>query len=199
MKTLFKLIFSLFTALVVGVYWCHYGPQNFLWLSDMGLFLTLSALWLESPLLISIASAGIMPLEILWIFDFVTHIFTGSSPVGLTGYMFDPNLPLYLRSISLFHLILVPTWITLLAQWGYDSRGWKYATILCTLIFIATYNLEHPFENINLIFTPSFDNLTWISPREWFIGQVIILPLFVFWPMHKILGWCFTSPARVKL
>lgn len=194
MNIFIKIAFTLFTAFIVTVYWFHYGPQNYLWLSDIGLFLTLGALWLESPLLVSIASVGIMPLEIIWTFDFLAHIVTGTSPVGLTGYMFNHDLELYLRAISLFHLALPVIWIVLLEKWGYDSRGWKYATILCTSIFIATYQLEHPFENINLIFTPTFHHLTWISPLGWCIGQIIVLPIFVFWPMHKILGWCF-SPA----
>jgi len=191
MNLVMKIAFTLFTALVIPVYWFHYGPENFLWLSDIGLFLTVIGLWLESALCISIASVAILPLEIIWTFDFFAHIATGTSPVGLTGYMFDENLPLYLRAISLFHLVLPFTWLALLKAWGYDSRAWKYATILCSAIFIATYSLPEPFENINLIFSPTFHNYTWITPREWFIGQVILLPIFVFWPMHKLLGWCF--------
>lgn len=196
MNSVLKLAFTLLAALIAIVYWFHYGPQNYLWLSDVGLFLTVGALWFESPLLISIVSVGIMPLEIVWTLDFLAHIVTGFSPFSLTGYMFDPNLPVYLRGISFFHLVLPPLWIFLLNRWGYDRRGWKYAILLCTAIFIATYQLKHPFENINLIFTPTFDHLTWISPREWFLGQVILLPFLVFWPMHRLLTYLFSNPKK---
>lgn len=186
-----KLLATLFTAILIPVYWNHYGPQNFLWLSDIGLFLTVGGLWLESSLLISIAGVAILPLEATWMVDFILHLLTGNSPIGLTGYMFDSQLPLSLRGISLFHFALPILWIYLLARWGYDSRAWKYATILCTVIFSATYALNDPFENINLIFSPAFHQMTWITPREWFIGQLIFLPLFVFWPMHKVLETIF--------
>jgi hypothetical protein len=186
-----KLLATLFTAILIPVYWIHYGPQNFLWLSDIGLFLTVGGLWLESSLLISIAGVAILPLEITWMVDFILHMLTGNSPIGLTGYMFDSQLPLYLRGISLFHIALPIIWIYLLARWGYDSRAWKYATILCIIIFTATYALNDPFENINLIFSPTFHQMTWITPHEWFIGQVVFLPLLVFWPMHKMLQAIF--------
>lgn len=191
MNALFKSLFTLFAAITAFIYWHEYGPQNFLWLSDIGLFLTVAALWSTSSLLISIISVGILPLEIVWTLDFCAHILTGTSPVGLTGYMFDLNLPLYLRAISLFHLVLPVLWLALLEKWGYDQRGFKYATILCTAVFVATYALPHPSENINLIFTPAFRDLTWISPRGWFIGQIIVLPIFLFWPVHRILEWAF--------
>lgn len=193
MNIIFKSLFTLFTALIAIVYWHEYGPQNYLWLSDIGLFLTVAALWLESSLLISIAAVGILPLEAVWTLDFCAHILTGTSPVGLTGYMFDLNLPLYLRAISLFHLVLPVMWLWLLEHCGYDGRGFKYATILCTAVFIATYALPDPFENINLIFTPQFRHLTWISPRGWFVGQIIVLPIFLFYPMHKILEYFFAK------
>ncbi len=193
MSIFYKIAFTLLVILIVPIYWYHYGPQNFLWLSDIALFLTLLGLWLESSLPISIAAVAILPLEIIWTLDFIILLITGSSPVDLTGYMFDHNLPLYLRAISLFHLLLPITWLALLEKWGYDRRAWLYATIMCTVVFATTYSLPDPFENINLIFSPHFWNLTWITPRWWFIGQVVVLPIVVFWPMHKLLGWCFRN------
>lgn len=196
MNVIYKIAFTLLVILIVPIYWYHYGPQNFLWLSDIGLFLTLLGLWCESALLISMAAVAILPLEIVWTSEFIVRLFWGSSPIGLTDYMFDQQLPFYLRAISLFHLLLPITWLAALEKWGYDTRAWKYATILCTAIFIATYALPEPFENINLIFSPQFWNLTWITPREWFVGQVIVLPIFVFWPMHKVLGWMFQKHGK---
>lgn len=183
---------TFFVLILVPIYWVHYGPQNFLWLSDVGLFLTLGGTWFQSSLLISMAALAILPLELFWNIDFFMHLCTGSSMVGgLTNYMFDANLPLYLRGISLFHVFLPMVWFFLLYKWGYDPRGWVYGTALYVLVLSATYFLPEPFENINFVFTPTFHNLSWISPLGWFIGQLVLIPVLVFWPMHQILKYLF--------
>ena len=60
---------TLFIIVLIPVYWKTYGPQNFLWLSDIGLFLTVLALWLKSSLLISMACVGVLFIELLWAND----------------------------------------------------------------------------------------------------------------------------------
>jgi len=70
MAILMKSIFTLFVAILVWMYWRYYGPQNFLWMSDIGLFLTLGAVWLESPLLISVNLCAFLVVELAWNLDF---------------------------------------------------------------------------------------------------------------------------------
>jgi hypothetical protein len=48
---------------------------------------------------------------------------TGGSVFHLTGDMFDPQYPLYLRGLSLFHFALPPTIVWLLWRWDYDSHA----------------------------------------------------------------------------
>jgi hypothetical protein len=57
----------------VPVYWRNYGPTNFLYFCDVAAFLTIAALWLESPFLASMAAVGIVLPQLAWIVDLGLH------------------------------------------------------------------------------------------------------------------------------
>ncbi|MFV0367317.1 MAG: hypothetical protein ACK5KM_02540, partial [Hyphomicrobiaceae bacterium] len=48
--TWLKLAYTAFMAVLIPVYWYHYGPSNFLYFCDVALFVTLVGIWRESPL-----------------------------------------------------------------------------------------------------------------------------------------------------
>ena len=50
-----KIALTGFLAVLVPVYWRTYGPSNFLWVSDIGLFLTVAAVWVNHPLPLGMA------------------------------------------------------------------------------------------------------------------------------------------------
>ena len=62
-----KVIYSLFMCVLMPFYWHAYGPTNFLYFCDLALLLTLVALWLENPLLASIAAVEILLPGTLWV------------------------------------------------------------------------------------------------------------------------------------
>src|SRR5436190_23370963 len=97
-----KLLYTAFMAVLVPVYWHHYGPTNFLYFCDVALLLTLAGIWLESPLLISMCAVGILLPQAVWVLDFVLN-FVGVSLLGMTAYMFKHETSLFLRGLSLFH------------------------------------------------------------------------------------------------
>jgi hypothetical protein len=101
-----KIIYSVFVAILVPIYWKQYGPANFLWFSDIALLTMLPALWLENALLVSMMALSILLLELVWNIDFWTQLVTGKSMVALSAYMFEPNIPLFIRGLSLFHVAL---------------------------------------------------------------------------------------------
>src|SRR5438132_9276654 len=84
---LFKWLYTLFVAVLIPAYWRYYGPGNFLWFSDLALFLTLAAVWLESPLLASMQALSVGLLELVWLADFLVRLVFGFEAVGLTRYM----------------------------------------------------------------------------------------------------------------
>ena len=183
---LMKSAFTLFVAVLVWVYWKYYGPQNFLWMSDVGLFLTLAAVWLESPLIISICICAFAFVELAWNVDFLIELATRRSLLGLAHYMFQPRHSLFLRLLSLFHVLLPVIWIWLTLLWGYDTRALMYAVPLIWLTFIATYLCTDPELNINWIFMPALYHWKKISVAVWFMLLLIGYPLIVCVATHLV-------------
>lgn len=182
-----KLAYAAFVCLLVPVYWRAYGPGNFLWFSDIALFVTLVALWARSALLASMAAVGVLALELLWTIDFLT----GGRLVGLAGYMFDPDKPLYLRGLSMFHLLLPPILLWLLYRLGYDRRALVAQTILAWIVLPLTYLTTDPEQNINWVFGPGVNPQDRISPSLYLGLQMIALPIFVYLPSHWALQRLF--------
>src|SRR3954452_3264829 len=67
-----KLAYTMFVAVLVPYYWVTYSPWNFLYFCDVALLITVAALWLESPLLMSLPAVGITVPQLLWVADFLT-------------------------------------------------------------------------------------------------------------------------------
>lgn len=144
------LVYALGVPVIAATYWHAYGPTNFLWLSDVALAFTFLALVTGNPLLASMPAVGVLPLELAWTIDFLT----GGRLIGLAAYMFDPKLPLFLRSLSVFHLALPPTLLFLLSRVGYDERPPIYQTLLTWFLLVVTYLATDPERNINWVFGP---------------------------------------------
>lgn len=181
--TWLTLAYGLAIPIIVGVYWRAYGPSNFLWLSDIALFFTFAALLSGNPLLASMPAVGVLALEIAWTADFLLR----GRLIGLAAYMFDTKLPLYLRSLSLFHLALPPTLIFLLYRLGYDRRALIYQTLLTWAVLIACYVATDPNKNINWVFGPGSEPQRRVPPLLYLGLEMAILPLCLFLPTHLLL------------
>ena len=57
-----KIAYGVFVPFLIVVYWPRYGPSNFLWLSDIALFMIAGAVIFESPLLASLPEPNAMTL-----------------------------------------------------------------------------------------------------------------------------------------
>jgi hypothetical protein len=190
-----KLAFTAFMAVLVPVYWHYYGPTNFLYFCDVALFLTLAAVWLESPLLVSIGAAGIVIPQLLWNVDFFANLF-GTPLLGMTDYMFKHENSLFLRGLSLFHgwipfLLLYLVWKT-----GYDRRGLIGWTLIAWLLIPVCFFFMPPPNpnpgltpvNINYVWGPSdYVAQTWVHPYVWVAGMMIGVPLLLSLPAHVLL------------
>ena len=177
------LAYGLAVPVIAVVYWRSYGPSNFLWLSDIALACTLASLLTGNRLLASMPAVGVLPLELAWTIDFLA----GGRVIGLAAYMFDAKLPLYLRSLSLFHLALPPTLLFLLYRFGYDERALVYQTLLTWVVLVITYVATNPEQNINWVFGPGSKPQQLLPPLVYLGLEIVVLPVFVFFPMHLIL------------
>ena len=110
---------------------------------------------------------------------------------GLAGYMFDRNIPLGRRALSLFHLALAPTILWMLGRFGYDRRAMLLQTAVTWAVLPATYAITEPEKNINWVFGPGSKPQHRLPPLLYLGLEMITLPMFVFLPMHMILGRVF--------
>src|SRR5467141_5394920 len=147
-----KIGFTLFVCALVPIYWRQYGPANFLWFSDIALLALLPALWLENALLVSMMAISVVFFEALWNLDFFFRLATGKSLIGLSAYMFDPKIPLFIRSLSCFHIILPLLLLWLMSRLGYDRRAWLWQTLVALVVLPLSYLVTNPRENINWVY-----------------------------------------------
>lgn len=199
-----KLCYTLFVAILVPNYWMKYSAWNFLYFCDVALLIGVAALWLESPLLMSLVAVGITVPQLLWVFDFLT----GSRITGMTSYMFDPKLPLFVRGLSAFH-----GWLPFLLVWGvwrlgYDRRALVGWTIISTLILLASFFLapkppapaDNPdlAVNINYVHGLSYTKpQTTMPPLLWVTIMIVGFPIVFYLPAHLVFRAVIPPPAAV--
>src|SRR6266404_315831 len=98
-----KIAYTVFLAVLVPDYLRHYGPANFLWFCDIALLLTLVTLWTESSFLASMQLVAVFLGQIVWSADLLCRLATGAHLIGWTHYMFNEQVPLDIRLLSLYH------------------------------------------------------------------------------------------------
>jgi hypothetical protein len=185
-----KIMSLLFLAVLIPAYWKTYGLQNFLWLSDISLFLTIAAIWFNSPLIMSTA-IGILPVEMVWIVDYLYQLTTGRNLLGVTNYMFDPKYSRFLKNLSLFHLVIPVIWVIYLFNYGYNTNALLYQSLVIWIVLPLTYFFTDPKENINWVFVPQSLNWQWMPSWLWLLVLLVGFPLLIFLPCHFIYMWIF--------
>ncbi|MDP1588762.1 MAG: hypothetical protein Q8M07_13515 [Prosthecobacter sp.] len=201
-----KVSYTAFMAVLIPVYWYHYGPTNFLYFCDIALLLTLVGVWLEKPLLISLPAVGILIPQALWCVDYVVQL-CGFKITGMTAYMFDETKPLFLRGLSLFHGWLPFLLLFLVFKLGYDRRalkGWTAsASGLCLAAFFlfpkAGETLPDPNlpRNINYVFgMDDAQPQTWMSAELYLVTWMALLIILVYLPTHFLLKKICPTPAQ---
>ncbi|MFO0815855.1 MAG: hypothetical protein U0796_21770 [Gemmatales bacterium] len=192
-----KWVYTAFMAVLVPVYWYHYGPTNFLYFCDVALFLTLVAMWWESKLLASMCAVGILLPQLLWVADFAGCC-VGQPLTGMTNYMFHEHKPLYLRGLSLFHGWIPFLLIYLVLALGYDRRAFAAWTVLAWVLLAVGYFLlpapPAPPSNPNLPVNVNYvfgmnDELpqSWMHPLLWLGVLMVGLPVALYLPTHVLL------------
>ena len=186
-----KISYTLFICILVPVYWKQYGPGNFLWFSDLALFVTAAALWLESSLLASMMAVSVIVLESVWIIDFLIGLIAGSSLIGLSAYMFDSKIPLSIRALSLFHVVLPLLLLWLLYRLGYDHRALLAQTLLAWIVLPLSYFLTKPSDNVNWVYGLGGGTQKWMPAPLYLVLLMIAFPLVLYWPTHLLLKRLF--------
>ncbi len=199
---LIKILATCFLFVFVPVYWVNLGPENFLWGSDIALFVTTFALWFENRFLASMMAVGVLLLEVLWNIDFFTRLVTGNHLFGLgaTSYMFNEQFPSMVRPISLlFHIYLPIILLWMLFRLGYNSKAWLAQIVLAWILLPLTYVLTDPVDNINWVYGPGSEVQQLVPGPVFVVILMIIFPIVIYIPSHLFLNKLFGKDHKERL
>lgn len=180
-------------ALWLPAYWLFWGWQNFLQLCDLAVFITVAGFWWRSSLLLSSQAVGFPLIALFWTADVVWRMLTGGHLIGGTEYLWDAEYPLWLRLLSLYHIVLPLLLLWSLRRIGYDARGWKLQAAIAAAAMIVA-RLFAPGLNYNMVDRDPLLGRVW-GPAPLHIAFMwVVLVGVVYFPTHILLRKCF--PAR---
>ena len=183
----FKLAYTAFVLYVMAVWWKNYGWKNFLWFSDIAFIGAVPAMWLESAPLASVLAVAVLLPELLWNVDYVLRLVLRRRVTGLTDYMFEPERPLLLRGLSLFHVPLPLVLLWMVAAYGYDATvGLPGAVALAAIVLPWSRIVSTADKNINWTYGLGSRSVRWPG---WIYVPVLFagFVLFVFVPTDWLL------------
>jgi hypothetical protein len=187
----FKLSYTAFVLYVGVIWWRNYGWKNFLWFSDIAFIGAVPAMWLENSAMSSVLAVAVLLPEILWNVDYVGRLILRRRITGLTDYMFEPERPLLLRGLSLFHVPLPLVLLWLIAAYGYDAAiGLPGAIVLALIVLPWSRWVSAPDKNINWTYGLGRVQTRWPA---WQYMSVLILGfiVFVFVPTDLMLRFVY--------
>jgi hypothetical protein len=171
-------------------YWIYWGPSTFLFFCDLALILTCLGLFFENSLLVSTQALSSLVIDAAWALDAASRLLTGRHLIGGTEYLFDPSHPLWVRLITLYHLVLPFVLLWAIARLAYDRRALQYQSALALIVFIAC-RFSSPDKNINFAFrAPIFHRQ--IGPASVHVALTFLaLVLLIYLPTHLTLSKYF--------
>jgi hypothetical protein len=186
-----KLAWTAFVLVWAPLYWRQYGPQNFLYYCDLGNVLILLGMWMESRLIFSWQAVGLIVFQTLYAVDLIGALLLRRHAFGGTEYMFDSAIPVLVRMLGLYHLVVPPLLLWAVRRLGYDRNAWIWQTALMAVVVPVNF-FWRPDYNVN--FVRGIGHEQHLMPAGWFLaGYLIVAPLAVYWPTHLLLKW-WSSP-----
>jgi hypothetical protein len=175
----FKLAYTVFVLYVMAVWWRNYGWKNFLWFSDIAFIGAVPAMWLEDATLASVLAVAVLLPELLWNVDYALRLVLRRRITGLTDYMFEPERPLLLRGLSLFHVPLPLVLLWMIAAYGYDATaGLPGAVVLAAVVLPWSRLVSAPEKNINWTYGLGAKRVSWpgwLYVFVLFVGFVLLV------------------------
>ena len=180
-----------------AVYWRVWGPQNFVYLCDIAVILTCIGLWTNSALLLASQAVSSLVVDAMWALDAASRAFAGRHIFGGTEYLFDASHPLWLRLLSLYHIVIPVVLLLALRRAGYDRRGWALQAGIVAAAFVAA-RFTPASQNINFAFRLPVVNKPF-GPAPLHVAVSIAFMIFVvYWPTHWALRKIFPAPQNGK-
>ena len=204
-----KVAYTTFVAVLVPCYWVTYTPWNFLYFCDIALLVTTVAVWVESPLLVSMQAVAITLPQLLWVVDLLCRLVAGVHVTGVTNYMFDPGIPLFLRGLSLFHGWLPFLLLWLLSRLGYDRRALILQSVVAVVVLLVSYlfapapppSAVHPSWAVNINYVYGLDDKrpqTWMTTWLWLLLLMAFNVIALCVPTHLVLRRAFETGRSAR-
>lgn len=178
------------------VYWRAWGAGNFLHLCDVAVILTCIGLWTGNALLLSSQAVSSVVIDALWTLDVAAWLLVRRHFIGGTEYLFDGTIPLWIRLLSLFHVVIPVVLLWSLARLGYDRRGFALQAAIALPVVIAS-RFVTPSQNLNFAQTaPFFHRQLGPAPVHLVITYLAVV-LGAYLPTHLVFRRWF-RPADVR-
>lgn len=182
-------------AVWIPAYWHAWGPANFLHLCDVAVFLTCIGLWTSNSLLLASQAVSSIVVDLIWTADAATGVFSNHQLIGGTEYLLDPHTALWIRLLSLFHIVLPVLLLWSLTRVGYDRRAWSLQTAIVVTTFIAS-RFTNPIANINYAFHDPFWHRQLGPAPLHLLLCILAMAIVVYLPTHLILLRVYRRKTR---
>ncbi len=183
-----KVLWTMGVIVWAPIYWRQYGLQNFLYFCDLGNILIAMGLWLESPLIFSWQATGLLLFQTLFTIDLAGAVVSGRHLIGGTEFMFDARISVWIRLLSLFHVVAPPLLLWAIWRLGYDRRGWMLQTLTAWIVVPINYFWRPQFD-VNWARGPFSREQHSMPGLLYLLGYLILVPALVFYPTHRFLLW----------
>ena len=177
----------------VTIYSWAYGPANFLQLCDVAVIVTCLGIMQGSALLVSSQAVSSLVIDTLWSLDVLWRLLTGHHLVGGTEYMWDVRWPLWLRLMSLFHVVWPPILVAALRRLGYDGRALALQCAIAAVLLVAS-RLVLPSQNLNFAHRDPFWHRAWGPAPMHLALTFAVLVAAIYWPTHAVLRRLWGRP-----
>lgn len=173
-----------------------WGPANFLNFCNVAVILTCAGLWLGSPLLLSSQFLATAVIGTLWFVDLLWTAAThGHALIGGTEYMWDARYPLWVRLLSLDHVVVPAVALWGIHKLGYARRAMPFQSVLAAVIFICS-RLVAPELNLNFAQKELVTYHSWGPAPVHLLLIWAVLVLLLYWPVHALLCRAMPAPCR---
>lgn len=177
-------------AVWVPSYALYWGWANFLHLCDIAVLLACIGFACSNVLLLSSQAVSSLIGDLLWCLDAGWRLFAGRHLTGGTEYMWDTRFPLWVRLLSLFHIVLPMLLLAALRRAGYDRRALLLQSGIA-MVLLGVSRFLGPTQNLNYAFAdPIFHRAFGPAPIHLALILAALLGI-IYCPTHVLLARAF--------
>ena len=135
-----------------------------------------------------------IPAGLLWAVDVAGRLALGRHLFGGTEYMWNAQVPLFVRLLSLFHLFLPVVLVLALRRTGYHHRGLALQIAVTAPLLLASRLLATG-KNLNYAFSDPLLHRQWGPAPLHLLSMLVGITLVVYLPTHLVLRRALPPPG----